>query len=52
MHYNFGRIHKLLRVAPAAEMGVLDHVWTLDEIAALVPEPVAKKREPYNKKPR
>ena len=52
MHYNFGRIHKTLRVTPAMEAGVSDHVWTLEEIAALVPEPVAKKRGPYNKKPR
>lgn len=35
MHYNFGRIHKTLRVTPAMEAGVSDHVWTLKEIAAL-----------------
>jgi IS1 family transposase len=35
MHYNFGRIHKTLRVTPAMEAGVTDHVWTLAEIAAL-----------------
>jgi IS1 family transposase len=35
MHYNFGRIHKTLRVTPAMEAGVSDHVWTLEEIAAL-----------------
>jgi IS1 family transposase len=50
MHYNFGRIHKTLRVTPAMEAGVADHVWSLEEIAALVPEPVAKKRGPYKKK--
>ncbi|OOG63954.1 hypothetical protein B0E46_08450 [Rhodanobacter sp. B04] len=50
MHYNFGRIHKSLRVTPAMEAGVSDHVWSLEEIAALVPEPVAKARGPY--KPR
>ena len=50
MHYNFGRIHKTLRVTPAMEAGVSDHVWTLEEIAALVPEPVAKKRGPYKKR--
>ena len=36
MYYNFGRIHKTLRVTPAMEAGVTDHVWTLEEIAALV----------------
>lgn len=35
MHYNFGRIHKTLRVTPAMEAGVSDHVWSLAEIAAL-----------------
>jgi len=35
MHYNFARIHKTLRVTPAMEAGISDHVWTLDEIAAL-----------------
>lgn len=49
MYYNFGRIHKTLRVSPAMEAGVSDHVWSLEEIAALVPEPVAKKRGPDNK---
>lgn len=33
MHYNFARIHKTLRVTPAMEAGVADHVWSLDEIA-------------------
>ena len=36
MHYNFGRIHKTLRVTPAMEAGVADHVWTMEEIAALM----------------
>src|SRR5438876_5254694 len=35
MHYNFGRIHKTLRVTPAMEAGVANHVWSLAEIAAL-----------------
>ena len=47
MYYNFGRIHKTLRVTPAMEAGIAVHVWSLQEIAALVPEPVAKKRGPY-----
>src|SRR3989441_9235450 len=34
MHYNFAR-HKTLRVTPAMEAGVSDHVWELDEIAGL-----------------
>src|ERR1700690_4654350 len=35
MHYNFGRIHKTLRVTPAMEAKISDHVWTLEEIAKL-----------------
>ena len=35
MHYNFARIHKTLRVTPAMEARVADHVWDLLEIAEL-----------------
>lgn len=35
MWYNFGRIHKSLRVTPAMEAGVSDHVWSLAEVADL-----------------
>jgi len=50
MYYNFGRIHKTLRVTPAMEAGLSDHVWSLEEIASLVPEPIAMKRGPYKKR--
>ena len=36
MYYDFARIHRTLRVTPAIEAGVTDHVWDLEEIAALV----------------
>lgn len=36
MYYNFGRVHQTLRVTPAMEAGVADHVWTLAEIVALL----------------
>ncbi len=35
LYYNFGRVHKSLRVTPAMEAGIADHVWTLEEIAEL-----------------
>ena len=35
MHYNFARIHKTLRVTPAMEARITDHVWSLEEIAEL-----------------
>lgn len=36
MHYNFCRIHQSLRVTPAMEAGLTDHVWSLDEVVALI----------------
>lgn len=36
MHYNFARIHQTLRVTPAMEAGVADHVWSLEEIVGLM----------------
>lgn len=50
MHYNFGRIHKTLRVTPAMEAGIADHVWSMQEIAGLVKDEAPKKRGPYKKK--
>ncbi len=35
MHYNFARVHKTLRVTPAMEAGISDHVWSLEEIVLL-----------------
>lgn len=35
MYYNFARIHRTLRVTPAMEAGISDHVWSLEEIAVL-----------------
>ena len=36
MYYNFARIHQSIRVTPAMEAGISDHVWTLAEIIALL----------------
>lgn len=35
MYYNFGRIHKTLRVTPAMQAGISDHIWSLEEIVGL-----------------
>jgi IS1 family transposase len=35
-HYNFARIHQTLRVTPAMEAGVSDHVWSIEEIVGLL----------------
>jgi IS1 family transposase len=50
MYYNFGRIHQSLRVTPAMEAGVADHVWSLEEIADLAPIEAPKTRGPYKKR--
>lgn len=36
MHYNFGRIHKTLRVTPAMQAGLSDRVWSLGDIVGLL----------------
>ncbi len=35
VRYNFCRIHHSLRVTPAVEAGVAQHVWSLDEVISL-----------------
>lgn len=32
MHYNFCRVHESLRVTPAMEEGISDHIWTVEEM--------------------
>ena len=49
-YYNFVRVHQTLRVTPAMEAGLTHHVWNVEDLVALIPEPVAKKRGPYKKK--
>ena len=34
-HYNFCRVHSSLRVTPAMEARISDHVWTLNELIAI-----------------
>lgn len=36
MYYNFCRIHQTLRVTPAMEAGVTDHVWDIAELLKLL----------------
>jgi len=32
---DFARVHQTLRVTPAMEAGISDHVWSLEEIVEL-----------------
>ena len=36
MYYNFCRIHQTLRVTPAMEAKVTDHVWDISEVISLI----------------
>ena len=38
LYYNFCRIHSTLRVTPAMEAGLSDHVWSIEELCCLLPE--------------
>ncbi|MCH8267851.1 MAG: hypothetical protein IH846_10065 [Acidobacteria bacterium] len=50
MYYNFARIHQTLRITPAMAAGVSDHVWEIEEIVGLLPEPKSGARGPYKKR--
>jgi hypothetical protein len=39
--YNFTKIHKTLRITPAMQAGLTDHVWDMADIVTLLDE-VAK----------
>jgi hypothetical protein len=34
-HYNFCRVHQTLRVTPAMEAGIADHVWSVAELLGI-----------------
>ena len=36
MHYNYCRVHQTLRVTPAMEAGISDHVWSIEELVQLL----------------
>lgn len=36
MYYNFCRVHQTLRVTPAMEAGLSDHIWSVKELIALL----------------
>jgi IS1 family transposase/lambda repressor-like predicted transcriptional regulator len=42
MHYNFCRVHQTLRVTPAMEAGISDHVWSIEELVALLDAEAAR----------
>ncbi len=36
MYYNFCRVHQTLRVTPAMEAGISNHIWNIDELVGLL----------------
>lgn len=47
-HYNFCRAHEALRVTPAMQLGVTDHIWTIGELvdaalSGVLAEPQGRK---------
>jgi IS1 family transposase len=42
VHYNFCRIHQTLRVTPAMEAGISNHVWTVEDIVRLLDNSASK----------
>jgi hypothetical protein len=49
--YNFGRIHKTLRMSPAMVAGIVDRLWSMEDIVAEIDAmaPTPKPRGPYQK---
>ncbi len=43
LHYNFVRVHQTLRVTPAMEAGLSDHVWSIHETVALTNQTAESK---------
>ena len=41
VHYNFARVHQTLRVTPAMQAGLSDHVWSIEEVIGLLDRPSA-----------
>jgi hypothetical protein len=35
-YYNFCRVHQTLRVTPAMEAGLSDHIWAIEELVLLL----------------
>jgi hypothetical protein len=49
-YYNFVRVHQKLRVTPAMEAGLTDHVWSVEELIALLLVEQPNQRGPYKKR--
>lgn len=50
VYENYARIHESIRVTPAMELGVADHVWEIEDIVALAPARPANRPKTYRKR--
>jgi hypothetical protein len=41
-HYNFCKVHQTLRVTPAMEAGLTDHVWSIEQLVGLIDTSIEK----------
>ncbi|HWO33778.1 MAG TPA: IS1 family transposase [Candidatus Acidoferrum sp.] len=48
MYYNFGRVHTTLRVTPAMEAGISNHVWGIEELCGLPKQPSSARQAEKN----
>jgi IS1 family transposase len=48
MYYNFCRVHMTLRVTPAMEAGISNHVWSIEELCGLLPKQASSARRAEN----
>ncbi|HEV2382439.1 MAG TPA: IS1 family transposase [Terriglobia bacterium] len=44
MYYNFCRVHQTLRVTPAMESGISNHIWEVEEILSMMDAKAAESR--------
>src|SRR5580698_4234076 len=49
MYYNFVRVHQTLRVTPAMEAGISNHIWSIQELCELLPKTVSTARDAERK---
>ena len=52
MHYTFARIRKTLRVTPATAAGVIDKLWSIEDIAIMIDAAAPKPGRPATYKKR
>ena len=51
--YNFVKMHKTLKMTPALSAGVVDTLWSMDNLVALVDQhDAAKPRQKPGRKPK